>query len=342
MIATLAERGWVPDTLVRMGIRELLRQRLRDEARREKSGHDSGHWAEQLRQGPVALETDKANEQHYELPPEFFRLVLGPHRKYSSCYWDENAGSLEEAEALALDTTCERAGLTDGQDILELGCGWGSLTLWMARRYPAARILAVSNSAPQREAILGEATARGHDNIEVVTADINNFKTEHRFDRVVSVEMFEHVRNYEELLRRIHGWLRDHGRLFVHIFTHRTYSYPFETEGSGNWMGRYFFTGGQMPSHDLLPRFDRHMTIEKSWDWNGRHYHLTSEAWLENMDRHRKDILKIFREIYGRDASLWFNRWRIFFLACAELFGYDQGREWGVSHYLFQKTQETA
>lgn len=323
----LAERGMLPTTLVRAGIRGLLRQRLAS----LKSGASEEEIAAKLSASPVALETDTANEQHYELPPEFFEIALGPVLKYSSGYWSEDVSSLEGAEQQMLELTCERAGLSDGQDVLELGCGWGSLSLFTARRYPNSRILAVSNSAPQREFI----ESRAPENLSVVTADMNDFSTERKFDRVVSVEMFEHMRNYRELLSRIHGWMKLKAKLFVHIFCHKNRTYEFETEGAGNWMGRYFFTAGLMPSYDLLPRFDEHFALEERWAVDGTHYQRTAAAWRENMEQRKSQIVEVFRGVYGEDAKMWYHRWRIFFLACEELFGYGGGDDWLVGHYRF-------
>ena len=323
----LAERGLVPTTLVRAGIRGLLRQRLASSA----NGASEEEMKTKLSESPIALETDAANEQHYELPPEFFQIALGPFLKYSSGFWPEEVSTLGEAEERMLELTCERAHLADGQDILELGCGWGSLSLFLARRYTNSRIVAVSNSAPQRKFI----ESRAPENLSVVTADMNHFTTDRKFDRVVSVEMFEHMRNYGELLSRIHRWMRPDAKLFVHIFCHKNRTYEFETEGAGNWMGRYFFTAGLMPSYDLLPRFDEHMTLEQRWAVNGTHYQRTAAAWRENMERGRSQIIDVFRSVYKDDATLWFHRWRIFFLACEELFGYRGGEEWMVGHYRF-------
>lgn len=334
------ERGLIPDVITRAAIRRLCQRRLR-ESDRDSDNADSREFqafVESMRAGPIAPVPEKANEQHYELPPEFFTAVLGPHRKYSSCFWPTADTSLRDAEAAALEVTCQRAELADGQQILELGCGWGSLSLWMAERYRNSRITAVSNSAPQRRFIESEAASRGLTNLHVITADMNQFATEsHRFDRVVSVEMFEHMRNYELLLERIASWLRPEGRLFVHHFCHQRLVYPFETEGDANWMGRYFFTGGLMPSENMLRQFDRHMTVVEQWRWDGTHYQRTSEAWLANLDAHRREVLPILAATYGRDeARRWFHRWRLFFLAVSELFGYANGREWFVSHSLLQ------
>jgi len=336
------ERGLIPDVVTRAAIRRLCRQRLRDSHR----GNDTADGelrefealVESMRVGPIALVPEKANEQHYELPPEFFAAVLGARRKYSCCIWSTATTTLAEAEAESLRITCDRADLADGQQILELGCGWGSLSLWMAERYRGSHITAVSNSAPQRRFIESESAARGLNNLSVITADMNDFTAEpHRFDRVVSVEMFEHMRNYERLLERIASWLKPDGKLFVHHFCHRTLAYPYETDGDANWMGRYFFTGGLMPSETMLRHFDRHMTVVEQWRWDGTHYQHTSEAWLANLDQQRRVVLPILAATYGPDeARRWFYRWRLFFLAVAELFGYANGTEWFVSHSLLQ------
>lgn len=336
------ERGLIPDVITRVAIRRLCGQRLRESPHADKSSESDSPgfraFVESMRTGPIAPVPEKANEQHYELPPEFFAVILGPHRKYSSCYWPTASASLAEAEAAALGITCQRADLADGQEILELGCGWGSLSLWMAERYRSSRITAVSNSAPQRRFIEAAAASRGLTNLHVITADMNEFAANsHHFDRVVSVEMFEHMRNYELLLERIASWLRPDGKLFVHHFCHQRLAYPYETDGDANWMGRYFFTGGLMPSEQMLRKFDRHMTVVEQWRWDGTHYQRTSEAWLKNLDAHRHTVLPILAATYGRDAAQrWFQRWRLFFLAVSELFGYANGTEWFVSHSLLQ------
>ena len=334
----LMERGYLPDWLIRIGIRQLLATRLRAEDVRDASVREMAlaKLEAELRASPIALHTSAANEQHYEVPAAFFKKTLGPRLKYSSGYWPEEARDLETAEAAMLALSCERAQLGFDQDILELGCGWGSLTLWMAEFYPDSRIVAVSNSRSQREFIEAQCQARGFNHVQIITADMNDFATDHHFDRVVSVEMFEHMRNYQALMSRIDGWLKPGGKLFVHIFTHCLLAYPFETEGESNWMGRYFFTGGLMPSRDLLPRFQDDLNLEAQWHFNGRHYQRTLEAWLVNQDLHRDELLALFAQTYGPEqAARWFQRWRVFFMACAELFGYGKGEEWGVSHYRF-------
>ncbi len=336
---TLCERGLVPDALMRFGMRRLMAARLRQESadHGELQFDSFRRRLLALRESAVALDTDKANEQHYEVPAAFFRQVLGPQLKYSCCLWDEGTATLAQAEEGMLSLTGRRAELAAGQQILELGCGWGSLTLWMARRYPGSRITAVSNSSSQRQFIQQRCADLGLSNVQVLTADANHFDTKERFDRVVSVEMFEHMRNYPVLMQRIASWLKPGGKLFVHIFCHRQLMYPFTTEGEDDWMGRYFFTGGLMPSEQTLLYFQQHLALEDQWRVSGRHYQRTADAWLELMDERRAAVMPALREAYGADASRWFHRWRMFFMACAELFGYAHGTEWLVAHYRFTR-----
>jgi cyclopropane-fatty-acyl-phospholipid synthase len=337
---TLAEQKLLPDFMIRIGIRNLLKQRLLDECANDVEQQNSRmqKLLENLRQSPIAIETDAANTQHYEVPAAFYQLVLGKHLKYSSCYWEDATETLDDAEALMLALTTARADLQDGQQILELGCGWGSLTLWMAEHFPHSNITSVSNSNSQREYILQQAKLRGLANIEVLTCDVNQLSLDRQFDRIVSVEMFEHMRNYDNLLAKVASWLKANGKLFVHIFCHRYLSYPFETDGDDNWMGKYFFTGGLMPARDTLLHFQQHLRLQRQWDLSGSHYQKTAEVWLQNMDKHGSEIRDIFTLSYGeKQAQLWQQRWRIFFMSCAELFGYKQGNEWLVAHYLFVK-----
>ena len=328
------ETGLVPDALTRAGIRRLCAVRLADEKRDPVNRGEALRAS--IRSGPIAPVPQLANDQHYEVPAEFMRLALGPRMKYSSCLYETGRESLAEAEEAMLALTAERAGLADGQEILELGCGWGSLTLWMASRFPKTRVTAVSNSAPQREHIMGEAARLGLKNVTVLTRDMNVFAIDRTFDRIVSVEMFEHMRNYPELMRRVAGWLKPGGKLFVHIFCHKSLAYPFSDEGDDDWMARHFFSGGIMPSEGLLLEFDDHLEKEKMWIVDGRHYERTSNDWLANLDARRDQALALLRETYGRGAALRLTRWRIFYMACAELFGYANGSEWRVAHYLFK------
>lgn len=335
----MAERGHLPDALLRQGIRRLCAQRLREE-RAGGLEAQAARYAERismLRSSPLAIHTDEANAQHYELPPAFFELCLGKRLKYSGCYYPRGDETLDQAEEAMLELYGERAELADGQSILELGCGWGSLTLWMAQRYPDARITAVSNSSSQREHIEGQCRARGLANVRVITCDVNALELDPaQFDRCVSVEMFEHMRNYDMLMRRIALWLRPGGKLFVHIFAHRTLVYPFETQGDDNWMGRHFFTGGLMPASDTLLWFQSALHIEQRWHVDGTHYQRTANHWLANQDARREQVMHVLSQAYGaKAASLWFQRWRMFWMSCAELFGYADGQEWLVAHYRF-------
>jgi cyclopropane-fatty-acyl-phospholipid synthase len=330
----ILDRDLVPDWIIRQAIRRRCRQRLR----REKERGDLETFLADLRQSPIALHTDTANQQHYEVPPAFFELVLGPRNKYSCCLWSDGVETLAEAEEAMLDLTCTRAALAENQRILDLGCGWGSFSLYVAARYPSSTILAVSNSRDQGEYIRKKAVQLGLRNLEVRTADVNTFQPDERFDRVVSIEMFEHLKNYGRMLARIAAWLRQDGLLFVHMFVHRKLAYHYESEGPDDWMAQYFFTGGTMPSADLLAHFDEHLQVCDQWRVPGGHYQRTCEAWLANMKTNREAILPILARTYGAyQVTRWWVRWRVFFLACAELFAFAGGDEWFVGHYRLQR-----
>ena len=342
LLILLAEKGLLPDAIIRLGIRRLCRQRLVDASNTNEALMEQEHadWIDVLKESPIALVPEKANEQHYEVPPRLFELVLGDKLKYSSGLWPEGVSSLDESEVAMLKLTIDRAGLVDGQDVLELGCGWGSLTLYMAECFPKSKITAISNSNDQRQFIEARCEERNLKNVEIITADMNDFETAKLFDRVISIEMFEHMRNYEKLLGRVNVWLKNKGKLFVHIFSHQKIAYPFEDNDDADWMAREFFSGGQMPSHRLLMSFPGQMKIEKDWRVSGTHYEKTSLAWLQKMDKNKAEVLELFKKTYGEsDANSWFQRWRIFFMSCEVLFGFNRGSEWGVSHYLFEKPQ---
>ncbi|MBN9042833.1 MAG: cyclopropane-fatty-acyl-phospholipid synthase [Rhizobiales bacterium 62-47] len=327
----LAERVPLPDPLIRIAIARLC-SRTANRLAMDSSSSDADFAAAMAARG-VAEHVDAANAQHYEVPASFFAQVLGPHRKYSSCFYKAPATTLQEAEEEALRQTVEHADLADGQSILELGCGWGSLSLWMARLFPRSRIVAVSNSASQRRYIEEEAAARGLRNLEVLTRDMNVFEPGERFDRIVSVEMFEHMMNWRELLTRVRSWLAPDGRMFLHIFTHRTGTYLFDRADRDDWIAQHFFTGGVMPSHGLIRQYADLLEIEKEWRWSGTHYRRTALDWLANFDRNAAEIAPILRPVYGDDTAVWMRRWRWFFLATAGLFGHADGSEWAVSHY---------
>jgi cyclopropane-fatty-acyl-phospholipid synthase len=337
--------GLVPDGVVRAGIRRLCEARLAaiGGGDCERAAVATQRFMQSMDGAPVALLPERANEQHYEVPAQFFAQVLGPRRKYSCAYWPAGTESLAAAEDSALEVTCARAGLADGQDVLELGCGWGSLAIWMAERYPASRITAVSNSASQRAWIESECARRGLANVRAITADMNGFQPGRRFDRVVSIEMFEHMRNWRTLFHRVHGWLAPDGRFFMHVFCHRSTPYAFEDHGPSDWMGRHFFSGGMMPSDDLATRFQDDLHLVEQWRWDGTHYQKTANAWLANLDARRGEALEALAATYGPEAAeQWLQRWRIFFMACAELFGYRAGQEWWVAHYLFRRGERDA
>lgn len=325
------ERAALPDMVTRGAIAALVART--DRRMGEETDEDNRRFAAAMSAFPVAVSTREANAQHYELPPAFFQHILGARRKYSSCFYSNPLATLDMAEEEALSQTIAHAGLRDGQRVLELGCGWGSLSLAMAERFPASEIVAVSNSQSQRAYIEGRAAAMGSRNLTVITADMNEFAAAGTFDRIVSVEMFEHMSNWRALLERAQGWLDPDGRLFIHVFTYRGKPYRFETGDRADWIAQHFFTGGIMPSQRLLHQFSDLFAVEEEWRWSGEHYRRTADDWLRNFDRNRAAIDPILTDVYGADAPLWRRRWRLFFLATSGLFGHRGGERWGVGHY---------
>jgi cyclopropane-fatty-acyl-phospholipid synthase len=343
MLDALLEKNLLPDWLIRLGIRRLLAQRIREETRATPAAQQAQllAYVADLRTRPIAEDTRAANEQHYEVPTPFYQYCLGRRLKYSGCLYPAGTETLDQAEEAMLALYAERARLTDGHAILELGCGWGSFSLYLAEKFPRSQITGVSNSKTQKEFIDAQARTRGLGNLQIITCDMNVFvPPADQYDRVVSIEMFEHMKNYQRLLANVARALKPGGLLFVHIFTHHRFAYHFVARDESDWMARYFFTGGQMPSHDLLTYFQDDLKLVEDWKVNGAHYQKTAEHWLQNMDRHKAEILPLFTRTYGPDQAVkWWVYWRVFYMSCAELWGYRGGAEWLVSHYLFQRPQ---
>jgi cyclopropane-fatty-acyl-phospholipid synthase len=338
-LVSLVERGRVPDVLVRQGIRTLLDKRLltQDKGSDEANRAALDEFAASLREGAIALEIGERTRRHYGLPPSFFREVLGPRMKFSCCLFPPGVEDLGQAEEAMLAETCGRAGIEDGMEVLDLGCGWGSLALWIAEKYPGCRVTAVTNTDQQREFIEACCAERGITTVRAITRDLNDFRAEGTFDRVMAVELLEYLHNWRETLARIAGMLTPEGKLFAHLFSHCRFSYPYESEGEDTYLGRYFFAGGLMPSVDLLSRFQDDLVLENRWSVSGAHYRKTAEAWLARLDSGKAAVLPILRENHGVEGSVWLQRWRLFFMACAEMWGYREGDEWGVSHYLLRR-----
>jgi len=339
------ERGLIPDPVARLGMRQLIARRLAEEFahRGERRSERFNRFLDELRSSPIAIHTQDANQQHYEVPTEFFHAHLGPRMKYSCCYYPEGNETLAQAEDAMLALSADRAELADGMRILDLGCGWGSMSIWMAQHYPHAEIVALSNSYGQRRFIEHRADALQLTNLRVLTGNVAevSFPLDGEpagFDRIVSVEMFEHMKNYGALLAKLAGWLRPDGRLFVHVFAHRLLAYPFEDAGQGDWMSRYFFTGGTMPSEHLFAHFQDDLRIERQWWLSGKHYERTANQWLDGMDAAPRPVADALGACYGpADLARWTQRWRMFYMAVAELFGFAGGEEWGVAHYRFMR-----
>ena len=340
----LAENGKIPDILVRTGIRSKCRKLIENlnEGNCEQKMERMNKWLSAMQNSPIAIHTDKSKEQHYEVPAQFFEVVLGTRRKYSCCYYPKGTETIDQAEEASLLETVNRAAIADGMKILELGCGWGSLTLFMAEKFPNANITAVSHSNSQRETIQKLAQQKGFENVRVITMDMNDFAPDEpgTFDRVVSIEMFEHMRNHSLLMERISKWLKPTGKLFVHVFCHKEFSYPYVSEGPRDWMTNHFFTGGMMPSDSLFHYYQEHLRLEGRWRWSGQHYEKTLNQWLIKMDTAKEQLFPLFIDVYGQEASVWWQRWRMFFMACAEFFGLNKGDEWWVAHYLFANKRQ--
>lgn len=339
LLLKILDKGLVPDFILRFGITANCYFRLIEQKKENLPDFKfKKNFIDKIKESPIALVPEKANEQHYEVTSDFFPLCLGKHLKYSSAFWDQTTKNLDEAEDKMLNLYCERGEFKDGQTMLELGCGWGSLSLFLANKYPNSKITSVSNSKSQKTYIDSKAKERGINNLTVITEDMNSFNPKDSFDRVVSIEMFEHMRNWDVLFRKVGEFLSPGGKFFLHIFTHRSFAYPYVDKDASDWMARYFFSGGMMPSDDLPLYFQETLRLEDHWMLDGTHYEKTSRAWLNKLDENKNSVIKIFNNVYGSgDGVRWYHRWRLFYMACEMLFGYAKGSEWGVSHYRFVK-----
>ena len=335
-LLSLAESGFIPDELIKIAARRISTRRLN-----ESNNHDNKDAIiNALSKGVVAEKTHDANEQHYEVPPEFFKQVLGENLKYS-CSLFENENSLDDAEKSMLDLYIERAEIKNGQEVLDLGCGWGSFSLYVAKKFPNVNITSISNSSDQISYIKNEAQKRGLLNIEAIRMDVNNLKLDNQFDRIISIEMFEHLRNYKLILNSLNELLKPDGRLFIHIFCHKKLTYFYELKNNLDWMTKYFFQGGIMPSMDLFKYFEDELIIINQWDINGNNYSKTCKAWLDNHYKNKRKILDIFKKHYDK-PKIWYNRWRIFFLSCQAFFALNKGNEYFVSQFLLRKSDKKA
>ena len=334
----LLARGLIPDWILRRGVRSQGKERL-NMMNKVDSTKEYSKFINEASTGNIAVNTDDANNHHYEVDSEFFKYCLGKNLKYSCCFWDENTLDLDAAEDNMLEIYSKRAEITDGMNILDIGCGWGSLSLFLAQKYPKSEITGVSNSSSQKIFIDSVASERNISNLNIITRDINDFRTEEKYDRILSIEMFEHTKNTKKLMNLINDWLNPNGLFFMHVFAHKENPYYFDRDQKNAWMAKYFFTGGMMPNHNLFKDLKSNLEYQKSWILSGEHYERTSNAWLDKMDQNKSKILSLFeRSNSSSVAKRKFHFWRLFYIACAEIFGYDNGNEWVVSHHLFKKS----
>jgi len=330
--------------------RKLIQSHLKWWSGRLEAGGDAEkqhHYREKMikvfrENEKIAEATEEAKEQHYEVPTDFFLLSLGPWLKYSSCYWPKGCSTLRGAEEAMLEKICERAQIQDGMEILDLGCGWGSCGLYLLKKYPNVKVTFFSNSTTQ-QAYIREQAKKGNnlDRIKSIAGDVNVTELNAEFDRIVTNEMFEHMKNYEKLFEKVSKWLKpETGLLFIHVFCHRFFPYQFKVKDSNNadWMGRNYFTGGSMPSFDTFLYFQKHLAIQNTWMINGVHYSKTLEAWLDLLKEKESIISEIFAKEYGADkVTEHLNGWKLFYIMSSEAFKYNEGNDWCVAHYTFKR-----